>query len=162
MSRRDPPEDDRPRTEPDPRFPSGPWEGFYIQDGIKVRMKLDLHFQQGHVCGDGSDAVGAFRLVGIYSLDPGTITVRKHYLNQHMVAYQGDCAVISDSSRPALQGRWNIAAHHLSGFWRLWPTEAEEEWELERIEVQTRESPVVITDWTQYITTQLEVIADAE
>ena len=167
MSRHDPSKDDRPRVEPDPRFPSGAWEGFYMQNGNKARMKLELHFKRlnfrgGHVCGEGRDFVGAFRMVGTDDLAPGTITARKHYLGQHMVAYQGDYAVISGSDLPGLQGRWDISAHHLSGFWRLWPVEDEEQWELESIEVQTRESPIVITDWTQYITTQLEALADAD
>ena len=115
----------RPITEPDPRFPSGRWAGFYIQDGRKVRMTVDLCFQRtqsrrGHVCGEGRDAEGPpFQMVGTYDLDQAKVALRKHYVRHHMVAYAGDVAPAPAPGRsagPMLQGSWQIRAYFLTGF----------------------------------------------
>ena len=51
----------QPAVETDPRFPSGPWIGFYIQRGHgKQQMSLSLAFVDGRVTGTGRDIVGRF------------------------------------------------------------------------------------------------------
>jgi len=43
-----------PTVETDPRFPSGPWVGFWIQSGLgKQPMSLSLAFINGRVAGSG-------------------------------------------------------------------------------------------------------------
>ena len=164
MSRREEDHDPhRPITEPDPRFPSGLWEGFYVQDGRKVRMTVDLGFQRthrrrGHVCGEGRDAEGApFQMVGTYDLDQAKVDLRKHYVRRHMVAYAGDVASTpapapGRSVGPMLQGRWDIRAYFLTGFWRLWVVDEtdDEQWQLEHAEVDTREGPVILDSWADF------------
>ena len=147
----DRPDDGSPSPETDPRFPSGLWKGFYVQNGRKIRTAVDLVFHRtaadgGHVCGKGSDPVGNFRFVGTYGLDTGKVTLRKHYLAQHMVAYEGVCV----SSLPMLEGRWQLRADHLTGCWRLWPVDKDNEWELESVEVQSNEGSVAFTDWHDF------------
>ena len=124
--------DDERCNETDPRFPSGEWQGFYMQDGGQHRMTVQLCFQRGRITGDGVDGVGGGRMVGTYNLDGGQVTLRKHYFAQHMVAYIGNGGPLR-----SLQGRWDIRADELCGFWRLWPVEAEdEEWAIESITIE--------------------------
>ncbi|HXE53271.1 MAG TPA: hypothetical protein VN541_09665, partial [Tepidisphaeraceae bacterium] len=56
----------QPATEVDPRFPSGEWKGFWLQRGLAGRqwMSLVLQFVEGHVSGEGRDAVGEFLIRG--------------------------------------------------------------------------------------------------
>ncbi len=53
-------------TETDPRFPSGPWIGFYLQKAKpgKHSMELDLYFLNGQMTGEGRDSVGEFIIRG--------------------------------------------------------------------------------------------------
>ena len=48
--------------ETDPRFPSGPWTGFFLQPLLPGRhlMELRLTFRHGAMSGDGRDWVGPF------------------------------------------------------------------------------------------------------
>ena len=48
-------------VETDPRFPSGPWTGFFLQRAIpgRHRMELRLTFHGGVMEGEGRDRVGA-------------------------------------------------------------------------------------------------------
>ncbi len=48
--------------ETDPRFPSGPWTGFFLQKEIpgKHTMELRLTFRAGSMTGEGRDWVGPF------------------------------------------------------------------------------------------------------
>ena len=64
---------DAPSFETDPRFPSGPWTGFFLQPGTPERhwMELDLTFRDGIMAGAGRDRVGKFAVTGRYHLDDG-------------------------------------------------------------------------------------------
>ena len=55
--------------EPDPRFPSGPWTGFFLQRLVPGRhlMELRLTFQHGTITGEGRDWVGEFLVRGKYA-----------------------------------------------------------------------------------------------
>lgn len=84
-----PPQATQPET--DPRFPSGPWTGYFLQPAIPGRhlMELQLTFQQGHLTGEGRDYVGEFILRGQYFLEDGKCYWTKRYVGKHDVFYQG-------------------------------------------------------------------------
>ena len=158
MASDEPNDGDHNIEELDPRFPSGNWKGYFVQGGMQYRMTVEVTFQEGRVSGNGADVVGRFRIVGTYNLDAGRVTLRKHYLGQHMVAYDGDCG-----HNRSLHGRWDIRCHHLFGDWRLWPVnESEEEWELERAEVHTSAGLIVFTDWSGFEQQVQELIRHAK
>jgi hypothetical protein len=77
--------------ETDPRFPSGPWIGFFLQQETpgRQRMRLRLTFQAGRITGDGQDWVGPFLVRGSYSLTDGQCSWTKRYRGQHDVLYKG-------------------------------------------------------------------------
>src|SRR5436190_4635431 len=77
--------------ETDPRFPSGPWTGFFLQPLLPGRHLMDLRltFRHGSMTGDGRDWVGRFTLKGRYSLDDGKCYWTKRYLGKHDVFYRG-------------------------------------------------------------------------
>src|SRR5436305_1497811 len=55
-----------PTVETDPRFPSGPWTGYFLQHRSKGMMELHITFRQGALTGEGRDYVGRFVLRGRY------------------------------------------------------------------------------------------------
>ncbi len=77
--------------ETDPRFPSGPWTGFFLQKAIPGRHLMELHltFSAGVLTGEGRDWVGSFTIRGRYSIQDGRCHWTKHYLGRHDVFYQG-------------------------------------------------------------------------
>jgi hypothetical protein len=77
--------------ETDPRFPSGPWTGFFLQKAIPGRhlMELRLTFSAGTLAGEGRDWVGKFVLRGRYSTGDGKCHWVKRYLGKHDVVYNG-------------------------------------------------------------------------
>ena len=60
-----------PTLETDPRFPSGPWTGYFLQHRSKRMMELHITFLQGALTGEGRDYVGPFVLRGRYELTDG-------------------------------------------------------------------------------------------
>jgi hypothetical protein len=78
-------------VEADPRFPSGPWTGFFLQKEIpgKHRMELRLTFRGGSMTGEGRDRIGEFVIRGQYHLADGKCHWNKRYLKAHDVFYQG-------------------------------------------------------------------------
>src|SRR4051794_13853013 len=59
--------------ETDPRFPSGPWRGFFLMSHSPGRHQMELHldFRQGVMTGEGRDMIGPFLIRGKYNLDDG-------------------------------------------------------------------------------------------
>ena len=114
---------EQPTVEIDPRFPSGPWVGFWIQDGWgNQRMSLSLAFANGRVTGSGRDIVGRFDFSGTYDLKSGRVEMVKHYDTRvHLVSYNG----ANQGDGMWLWGVWNILAAYRGGF-HLWP-EGEED-----------------------------------
>jgi hypothetical protein len=107
--------------ETDPRFPSGPWTGFWLQSIIPGRhlMELRLTFRKGEITGDGRDRVGAFTFRGRYSVADGTCSWTKHYLGHHDVFYKGF------NEGKGIWGIWDMAPEiapiaNRGGF-RIWP-----------------------------------------
>lgn len=113
--------------EPDPRFPSGRWAGFWSQDGRRGRMSLDLTFANGKLFGDGRDRVGDFVLSGQYDTRTGACSIHKAYLGQHGVEYEG-CA-----TSQGIRGDWRIHIPRVmleTGPFHIWPVSSSGDAEL--------------------------------
>src|SRR5438876_11756365 len=78
--------------ETDPRFPSGPWTGFFLQTRAphpgRHKMELRLKFRAGTLTGEGRDLVGKFVIRGRYNTADGKCHWSKRYLGKHDVIYQ--------------------------------------------------------------------------
>jgi hypothetical protein len=112
---------DQGAVETDPRFPSGPWTGFFLQKLIPGRnlMELFLTFRQGNMTGEGRDLVGEFIIRGQYDLADGKCHFTKRYLSKHDVFYQGF------NEGRGIWGTWEIPgggafASQRGGF-HIWP-----------------------------------------
>ena len=106
-----------PAEEDDPRFPSGPWTGFYLQPQTQRHdMELDLHFEAGVIRGDGHDDVGDFIVRGRYELSDGKCHFHKRYVGQHDVYYEGY------NEGKGMYGKWEINSLFMThGGFRIWP-----------------------------------------
>ena len=104
-------------AETDPRFPSGPWRGFFLMDHWPGRhqMELLLTFRQGVMTGEGRDRIGPFLIRGKYTLEDGKCHWTKRYIGQHDVAYQGY------NEGKGIWGLWEIPPSSRGGF-HIWPT----------------------------------------
>jgi len=132
-------EDKDPETavEADPRFPSGPWTGYYVQGMPGFWdlgwMRLRLQFAGGAVRGSGGDPVGDVVMKGAYDTETGSTTIQKLYVGQHEVVYAG----ISDSR--GIRGRWQIGAG-MAGSFHIWPLGAGEGAEASAAEASSEEA----------------------
>jgi len=97
--------------ETDPRFPSGPWIGFFLQRLLPGRhlMELRLTFRRGELTGEGRDWVGEFLVRGRYDTADGRCHWTKRYLGKHDVFYRGF------NEGKGIWGAWEIPAS------REWP-----------------------------------------
>lgn len=114
-------EPQRSQLESDERFPSGPWNGYFLQKSLgatKGEMELHLTFINGRVMGTGRDGVGSFSVVGRYELDDGKVWLMKKYAT-HDVFYTGY------AESQGIWGTWEIPSVDRDGF-RIWPKEAGE------------------------------------
>ena len=112
--------DDSPKEpvfETDPRFPSGPWTGFFLQPILPGRhwMELQLKFQNGSVRGEGRDWVGAFLVNGRYDTTEGKCWWSKRYIGKHDVAYMGY------NEGRGIWGTWELADPPWRGGFHIWP-----------------------------------------
>jgi hypothetical protein len=105
-------------TETDSRFPSGPWFGFYRQDGEQSRQRFTLTFRDGRISGGGTDPVSPFHVEGMYDLASGTVRITKSYV-QHKVFYSGS------NDGDGICGFWEIPYGFTtdSGEFHIWPDE---------------------------------------
>lgn len=108
--------------ETDPRFPSGPWTGFFLQRELPGRhlMELRLTFRQGSLTGEGRDRVGNFVVKGRYTIEDGKCHWTKRYLGRHDVFYQGF------GEGKGIWGTWEIpparnAGVRYHGGFHIWP-----------------------------------------
>jgi hypothetical protein len=107
-----------PALEPDPRFTSGPWLGYYQQWYHQARQRLRLTFAAGAVTGTGRDPAGDFVVRGTYDARSGRCSLTKTYPGSHRVHYDG----IADGD--GIGGAWEIRyAIGLTdrGRFRIWP-----------------------------------------
>ncbi len=102
--------------ETDPRFPSGPWTGFFLQKEVPGRhwMELQLTFQKGVIQGEGRDRVGGFLIKGRYQLEDGRCHWNKTYIGRHSVFYKGF------NEGKGIWGTWEIPPLWQGGF-HIWP-----------------------------------------
>jgi hypothetical protein len=111
----------KPTVETDPRFPSGPWVGFWIQGGLgKQKMRLILSFAEGRINGGGTDIVGRFAFDGTYDLKTGRCLMTKQYEGAHRVGYDG----VNQGDGLWIWGLWH--QRYTRGGFHLWP-EGEED-----------------------------------
>jgi hypothetical protein len=110
-----------PHLETDPRFPSGPWVGFFLQKSHPGRhaMELRLTFQMGNMTGEGRDRVGPFLVKGRYDVADGKCYWTKKYVGKHDVFYQGY------NEGKGIWGVWEITHAGLGvlarGGFHIWP-----------------------------------------
>jgi hypothetical protein len=110
-------------TETDPRFPSGPWVGFFVQPYPPVGkhwMELRLTFHSGTLTGQGRDWVGRFAISGVYDVGDGRCRWKKTYVQRHDVFYDGF------NEGKGIWGRWEIqntpvAGSSWHGGFHIWP-----------------------------------------
>jgi hypothetical protein len=107
-----------PPLETDERFPSGPWEGFFLQPTIRKGrswMELILTFRAGVMTGEGRDWVGKFLIRGRYDLGNGKCWWSKRYVGKHDVAYQGY------NEGKGIWGLWEMKDYGWRGGFHIWP-----------------------------------------
>ncbi len=111
------PSNEPPPVESDPRFPSGPWQGFFLMTHLPGRHRMELHlsFRQGAMEGEGRDMIGTFLIRGKYKVEDGRCTWTKRYIRKHDVAYQGY------NEGKGIWGVWEIPPSWRGGF-HIWPT----------------------------------------
>jgi hypothetical protein len=108
-------------VESDPKYPSGPWTGFYLQWWLPGRhtMTIDLAFDQGQMRADGSDIVGTFTFQGDYDRADGNCNWVKTYLGRHRVTYKG----VNEGQ--GIWGVWEIrqlgGLYKDQGVFHIWP-----------------------------------------
>ena len=110
-----------PQFETDPRFPSGPWVGFYLMPhtrGKRHPTELKLTFADGTMTGSGRDVVGPFTIQGRYEVVEGKCRWVKHYHGKHDVYYSGF------NEGKGIWGTWDIP-NALGVVWNggfhIWP-----------------------------------------
>ena len=106
--------------EADPRFPSGPWTGFFLQALLppgRHAMELRLTFRQGQMSGEGRDRVGEFAIRGKYDLESGACHWTKKYVGKHDVFYKGY------NEGKGIWGTWEMPTEgaHFKGGFHIWP-----------------------------------------
>jgi hypothetical protein len=107
----------KPGAETDPRFPSGPWQGFFLMPSWPGRHTMELHldFRQAVMSGEGRDMIGEFLIRGKYNIDDGKCHWTKQYIGKHDVFYQGY------NEGKGIWGVWDIPPTWRGGF-HIWPT----------------------------------------
>jgi hypothetical protein len=105
--------------ETDERFPTGPWEGFFLQPQltgtIRQWMELALTFRHGSVEGEGRDRVGKFLVKGRYTTDDGKCYWSKRYVGRHDVHYNGY------NEGKGIWGLWELKTPPWRGGFHIWP-----------------------------------------
>lgn len=108
---------DKSDVESDPRFPSGPWVGYFLQRAFPGRNMMEMHltFRNGVIAGEGRDWVGRFVLRGRYSVENGRCHWTKQYVGKHSVFYQGY------NEGKGIWGVWDLKSELLRGGFHIWP-----------------------------------------
>jgi hypothetical protein len=120
--------------EADPRFPGGPWTGFFLQYWLPGRQRtdVDLDFAGGSLAGTGTDRVGRYTVDGTYDPVTGRCEWTKQYVGKHRVAYRG----VNDGH--GIWGVWEIrilrGLYADRGGFHLWPAGTDVSEESDRTE----------------------------
>jgi hypothetical protein len=106
-------------VEPDSRFPSGKWIGFFLDRRIPGRhsMELTLTFSVGTMTGDGRDRVGTFTIDGKYEVADGKCEFVKRYVKAHAIDYRGF------NEGKGIWGTWELRqlGFVFTGGFHIWP-----------------------------------------
>lgn len=106
-------------AEPDPRFPSGKWVGFYLDRRMPGRhqMEMVITFANGRMTATGRDRVGTFTFDGQYDVVDGKCEWVKQYVNAHGIDYRGF------NEGKGIWGTWTLNFMGLSwtGGFHIWP-----------------------------------------
>jgi hypothetical protein len=88
-------------------YPSGRWEGFWVQEyyGRQPMREFELRFEKGNVSGGGKDVVGRFTVSGAYDVKTGRVLMVKQYVGKHAVRYAGE-----PDGEGSIQGTWEITS----------------------------------------------------
>lgn len=117
-----------------PRFPSGPWTGFFLQYWLPGRNRTDvaMSFEAGTLDGAGTDRVGPYTVNGTFDSATGKCAWIKQYLGKHKVAYRG----VNDGR--GIWGVWEIrilgGLYQDRGGFHLWPAGTDVSEESDRTE----------------------------
>ena len=120
--------------EADPRFPSGPWTGFFLQYWLPGRQRTDvaMDFAGGFLTGTGTDRVGPYTVDGTYDPVTGKCEWTKQYIGKHRVEYRG----VNDGH--GIWGVWEIRVlrglYTDRGGFHLWPAGTDVSEESDRTE----------------------------
>jgi hypothetical protein len=105
--------------ESDPRFPSGPWTGFFLDRRLPGRHAMQLHltFDAGRMTGNGRDWVGPFTIDGTYRTSDGACAFVKQYVGKHAVHYRGF------NEGRGIWGTWELRwlGFTWTGGFHIWP-----------------------------------------
>ncbi|HMS54502.1 MAG TPA: hypothetical protein PKA27_03805 [Fimbriimonadaceae bacterium] len=58
---------------------SGPWQGWSIQDGLRISERLVLSIRENRISGTGSDKDGEFEIVGTFSPRNSKVELTRRY-----------------------------------------------------------------------------------
>jgi hypothetical protein len=94
-------------------YPSGRWDGFWVQEhwGRQAMTPFTLQFTAGRVTGEGRDMVGRFTFSGEYDETTGEVRMVKQYLGKHQVLYVG-----RPDGEGSIQGTWSIGEYYTGPF----------------------------------------------
>jgi hypothetical protein len=119
---------------PNPRFPTGPWTGFFLQYWLPGRQRTDLvlAWRAGVLTGSGQDRVGPYTVDGTYDPATGRCEWTKQYVGKHRVTYRG----VNDGH--GIWGVWEIrllgGLYVDRGGFHLWPAGTDVSEESDRTE----------------------------
>lgn len=113
---------------------SGPWEGWSIQDGVRISEKMNLTIRAQQILGTGIDKDGEFEISGAYIERRQQVVLTRRYTwtaepSQSGVGipyeYEGtwDGTMVSGLWHP----RWNV---DYGGPFEMWPATDEDKREL--------------------------------
>ena len=125
--------------ETDPRFPSGPWTGFFLQYWLPGRhtTDLDLTATDGQLTGTGRDWVGPYTIDGTYDPATGGCEWTKQYVRKHQVRYCGT------NEGHGIWGVWEIrllgGLYLDRGGFHIWPEGSDVSEESDQTEKALRE-----------------------
>jgi hypothetical protein len=125
--------------EQDPRFPGGPWTGFFLQYWLPGRhtTNLRLSWHDGDMEGTGADIIGPYSITGRYDVTNGRCEWTKKYVGRHSVEYRG----VNDGH--GIWGVWEL--RQLGGLFtdrggfHLWPMGTDVSEESKRTEQAVQE-----------------------
>lgn len=106
---------------------SGPWQGWSIQDGIRITESISLEIRNGNISGSGSDMDGEFELTGGYTERNNRVMLTRRYTrttepSQEGVGIPYDYDGLWDGT--FVSGMWHPrAVPSYGGPFEMWPAD---------------------------------------